>query len=141
MRRLLRFFLGGLFFLAFSTVTPAQKFIAHVSTPESHRGRGWDEPYGGWNQSWGGSRHHSGSHYSYATEPEIGYAHGDSDWVPSMYMDYDQALTLGKEQLNQQAQPQVDPPLGDVARKFRESANQATPGRKQLSASEDNNRQ
>jgi hypothetical protein len=128
MRRLLKFFLTGLLFLTFAAVTPAQKFIAHVSTPDQHRSRGWDQPYGGWNQSWGGFRHHSGSHYSYASEPEMGYAHGDSDWVPSVYMDYDKALTLGKEQLNQRAQPHVDPPLGDVARKLRETANQATAG-------------
>jgi hypothetical protein len=126
MRRLLKFFLTGLFFLTFAAVTPAQKFIAHVSTPDQHRGRGSDEPYGGWNQSWGAFRRHSGSRYSYASEPEIGYAHGDSDWVPSVYMDYDKALALGKELQDQQTQPHVDPPLGDVARKLRESATQTT---------------
>lgn len=135
MRRLFKFFLVGFLSLAFVPVTPAQKFIAHVSTPDAHRGRGWDQP--GLYQSWGGFRHHAGYHYSYASEPTIGYAHGDSDWVPSMYMEYDKALTLGKELLDQQAQPHMDPPLGDIARKLRGSANQATNDGKPFSVIQD----
>jgi hypothetical protein len=134
MRRLLKFFLFGLFFLSFAAVTPAQKFIAHVSTPDEHRSRTWNEPWGGWNQSWAGFRHHTRYQSSYDSEPTIGYAHGDSDWVPSVYMDYDKAVALGKELLDHRAQPQVDPPLGDIARKIRESASQETPGEKPLSA-------
>jgi hypothetical protein len=141
MRRLLKFFLFGLFLLSFAAVTPAQKFIAHVSTPEQHRSRSWSEPWGGWNQSWGGFRHHTRSYSFFDLEPTIGYAHGDSDWVPSVYMDYDKAVALGKELLDQQSQPHSDPPLGDIARKLRESASQETPGGKPLSVTQESNRQ
>jgi hypothetical protein len=135
MRRLLHFILFGLFSLTFGAATPAQKFIAHVSTPETHRDRGWDEPTGGWNQSWGGGfRHHTRGQTSSDSEPAIGYAHGDADWVPSVYMDYDKALALGKELLNQQTEPHIDPPLGDIARKLRESASHEIPVKKSLSA-------
>jgi hypothetical protein len=130
MRKLLKFFFVGLVFLSFAAVTPAQKYIAHVSGPVSSRvGRGWDQPWGGgWGYSWYGHRHRRGGYGSgYSEEPEIGYAHGDSDWVPSVYMDYDKALALGKEQLEQQGQPPAsERPLGDIARELRESAHQET---------------
>jgi hypothetical protein len=44
---------------------------------------------------------------------------GDENFVPSTYMDYDQALTLGKLQLEEPAKPQPEPSLCEVARALR----------------------
>jgi hypothetical protein len=44
-------------------------------------------------------------------------AHGDADFQPSQYMDYNEALEPGKKILAEQAAPQ--PSLGDIARNLR----------------------
>lgn len=47
----------------------------------------------------------------------MGYAHGDSDFQQSEYMDFDQAVALGRKMLAEQAEPK--PSLGDIVRKMR----------------------
>jgi hypothetical protein len=126
---LLRFLPLALSSLVFAAVAPAQKLIAHVSTPDLHdRSRNSDQPWSGdWYQSSGGFRRHERYRSSSTSDTAIGYAHGDPDSVPSVYMDYDKALALGKEMLEQRSLPSLTPSLGDVARALRQSSNHPAP--------------
>jgi hypothetical protein len=49
-------------------------------------------------------------------EHPVTYAQGDANFVRSVYMDHDQALTLGKQQLQEQAKAQPEPSLGEATR-------------------------
>lgn len=62
----------------------------------------------------------SSTHYA---GPKLAAAHGDANFVPSQYMEYDQAVALGKRILEEQAAPK--PSLGDIARSFRLRASQS----------------
>jgi hypothetical protein len=75
-------------------------------------GYGWGSGIGGWCFSDFGLRHPE-EHAPFG----VGYAHGDSDFQQSEYMDFDQAVALGKKMLAQQAEPK--PSLGDIVRKMR----------------------
>jgi hypothetical protein len=108
------------------------------SRPETHRSRfnadlhdrsrNSDQPWSGdWYQSSGGFRRHERYRSSSTSDTAIGYAHGDPDSVPSVYMDYDKALALGKEMLEQRSLPSLTPSLGDVARALRQSSNHPAP--------------
>ena len=44
-------------------------------------------------------------------------AHGDPEFIPSTFMDYNKALELGKRILEEQSKPQ--PSLGEIARQLR----------------------
>lgn len=145
MRHFLRHLLFGCFSLVFAALTPAQKYIALVNTPQTYgyqRG-GSEQSWGGGYPSWGGGgygRHWGGrSRYSEYAEPQIGYAHGDPDPVPSTYMDYDKALALGREMQEQRSAVSTEPSLGDVARALRQGSRQATADGKPLSAIQDRN--
>lgn len=54
------------------------------------------------------------------------YVHGDRSFVPSQYMDFEQALALGKKMLEQQANPPAQPSLGTIAASLRGNSNGAT---------------
>lgn len=71
------------------------------------------DSFGGWGFADFGPIHHPQEHAPFTTAA----AHGDADFEPSQYMDYDKALELGKKILEQQATPQ--PSLGDIARSLR----------------------
>jgi len=82
---------------------------------------------GGWGGSsaWGSSSfgsHPRGLAYESPREFTVGYATNDGPFVPSTYMNYDDALALGRQQLataEKAAQGEAYPPLGDVARAYR----------------------
>jgi hypothetical protein len=133
MAPLLRFLFAAFLLLLLGSRAPAQRITFHGApvAPNSGNGNGfhhdrnnnsgWADEYP---QPYYSSHHH---HYEGATansEYVIGYAHGDANFVPSVYMDYDKALALGRRILEEQSkpQPQAPPPsLGDVARALRQT--------------------
>jgi hypothetical protein len=95
---------------------------------------GWDgSGAGGYGYGTGGSHHHGGGlRYEAPREFSTGYVTNDGPYVPSTFMNYNEALALGKQQLAAAAHPaQTDPvpSLGDVARAYRTGRNstQASP--------------
>ena len=136
MRFLVRVFSLGSFLLTLASVCPAQKFIAHVSSPPQSGyaggggygyGSGYDTGYGYYPQ-----QHHNshGGHRSSAPrfEPAIGYAHGEAEAVPSRYMSYEEALALGKQMLEEETHPKAaaaEPSLGEIARQLRTASGAA----------------
>jgi len=133
MRLVLRFLLLTPVLLVSAAVTPAQKFIAHVSSPQSSsrgpypsaQGGGWYGHDIGFGYSEHGHRGHGGRSSSPAFEPTIGYAHGEPSAIASTYMDYDQALALGKQMLEAESHPALppaQPSLGEIARELRQAS-------------------
>jgi len=124
LKSLSRFFLlAGIFLLA-ATSLPAQRFVSGGGAYSYGYGG-----YGGYGYSgygWGGGVPEiggwgfgiSGLHRPEEHAPfGVGFAHGDPEFVPSTYMEYEQALELGKKILAEQAKPQ--PSLGEIARELR----------------------
>ncbi|HEY6387558.1 MAG TPA: hypothetical protein VIX91_17925 [Candidatus Acidoferrum sp.] len=100
----------------------AQHSHSQVTGSGNPAGSGYDQ--GGWGSGWGPSSF--GSHSGrVAFEPpreySIGYAKNDGPFVPATYMNYEDALALGKQQLAaERAEPgDLGPSLGNVARAFR----------------------
>lgn len=99
---------------------------------------GWDGygagGYGsGYGYGNGGTHHQGGLRYEPPREYSTGYVTNDGPSVPSTFMNYDEALALGKQQLAAAAKgapSEAGPSLGDVARAYRiaRSAIQAPPG-------------
>jgi hypothetical protein len=153
MRSLLRFSLLGFFLLTLASVCPAQKFIAHVSTPTQsgyQGGGGYGNGYGsGYEAGYGyyPQPHHSG-HGGYRSsaprfEPTVGYAHGEAETVPSRYMSYEDALALGKRMLEQEEHPKAapaEPSLGEIARQLRQGSRNAVPEGKVAAIQDSNGR-
>jgi len=73
----------------------------------------------------------------------MGYAHGEPDAVPSTYMEYEQALALGKRMLEEQshAMIEVQPSLGEIARELRQASGSPSPSGRVVSATQDGNGQ
>jgi hypothetical protein len=74
----------------------------------------------------GGSHHHGGLRYEPPREFSTGYVTSDGPYVPSTFMNYNEALALGMQQLAASAnpaQPDAGPSLGDVARAYRTARN------------------
>jgi hypothetical protein len=70
----------------------------------------------------GGFHHHAGLRYEPPREFSTGYFTNDGPYIPSTFMNYEDALALGRQQLAAAANPaQTDagPSLGDVARAYR----------------------
>ena len=157
MRQMSRFLLLGFFLLAVAASTPAQKYIGHVSSPsQSGFGAGSGQGYGnaGYVSGYGyasydyhaehGRRSRRGYRASTALEPGIGYAHGEEAAVASTYMEYDQALALGKQMLEAETHPtavQAQPSLGEIARELRQGSSNPTQNGRTLTATQDGNGQ
>lgn len=106
--------------LVTATALPAQRFITGGFSPGyfggfsgyggyGDFGYGWGSNFGGW--SFGNfCLHHPEEHAPFG----VGYAHGDSDFQQSEYMDFEQAVALGKKMLAEEAAPK--PSLGDIVR-------------------------
>jgi hypothetical protein len=145
MRHLLRLAFLGFFVLSFAAVTPAQKFIAHPSSPSvgSTRGEHRHDDRDSYNTSpytEYGYRTHRAHGYSDSGEaPDgMGYAHGEPTNTLTAYMDYDRALALGKQMLREEAQAATiqAPSLGEVARELRQSSSNANPSEGKVSATQ-----
>lgn len=78
-------------------------------------GGGFYDSFGGWGGDVFGGLHHPEEHAPFG----VVMAHGDADFQPSQYMDYDKAVALGKKILEEEAAPK--PSLGDIARSLRAS--------------------
>jgi hypothetical protein len=80
---------------------------------------------GGWSGEWGSNSFgYSGRPVRYEDPRSFsaGYAQNDGPFVPSTYMNYDEAVRLGQQQLaaaERAEQGDATPPLGDVARSYR----------------------
>jgi hypothetical protein len=88
---------------------------------------GWDG-YGGGGYGSGGFHHHGGLRYEPPREYSTGYVANDGPYIPSTFMNYDDALALGKQQLAaaaKPAQPDPGPSLGDIARAYRAARSSA----------------
>ena len=68
----------------------------------------------------------------------FGFAQGDPDFVPSTYMNYNQALTLGNQILQQQNNSESQPSLGDIARSYRAISRNFSPETKEITVTQDN---
>jgi len=124
MKPLSRFFILAGIVLVSATALPAQRFISSGFSSGNWGGYfggysgyggygdysyGWSSDFGGW--CFGGfSLHHPEEHAPFG----VGYAHGDSDFRQSEFMDFDRAVALGKKILAQQVAPK--PSLGDIVR-------------------------
>jgi hypothetical protein len=94
------------------------QYNAGTASRSGGGGYGYDSGYGG------GISHHgygSGRHLS-APSHEVGQTSNDGPYVPSVLMDYNEALALGKQQLamgGNAAPAAPGPSLGDAARAYR----------------------
>lgn len=109
--------------LIFASAAQAQHSHSHATNGGSRYGYG--DGQGGWGGGWGSNSF--GSHgrrvvYEDPREYSIGYAKNDGPFIPSTYMDYEDALALGRQQLAdaEKTEPgDPGPSLGDVARAYR----------------------
>jgi hypothetical protein len=134
--------LSILFLLLFAASAEAQRSRSFSSASSINQGGGYSGGYsggwdgygaGGYGYGTGGSHHHGGGlHYEAPREFSTGYVTNDGPYVPSIFMNYNEALALGKQQLAAAANPaptDPGPSLGDVARAHRTARNptQASP--------------
>ena len=133
--------LSVLFLLLFAASAEAQHSHSFSSGSIINQGGGYGGGYsggwdgygaGGYGYGTGGFHHHSELRYEPPREFSTGYVTNDGPYIPSTFMNYDDALALGKQQLAAAANPaQADagPSLDDVARSYRiaRSSTQATP--------------
>jgi len=105
--------------LVSATALPAQRFISSGFSSGYLGGySGYGDYSYGWGSDFGGccfggfGLHHPEGHTPFG----VGYARGDSDFQQSEFMDFDQAVALGKKILAEQAAPK--PSLGDIVRKM-----------------------
>lgn len=122
MTSLSRFAVLAGFFLVSATVVPGQRFISGGFSSGFWSGYSGYGGYGDYGYSGGGdfggwcfsgfSLHHPEEHAPFG----VGFAHGDSDFQQSEYMDFDQAVALGKKLLAEEPAPK--PSLGDVVRRL-----------------------
>jgi hypothetical protein len=127
--------------LLFATSAQAQHSHLFSSSSTYNQGGGYGGGYSGGGDGYGaggygydmaGFHHHSGLRYEPPREYSTGYVTNDGPYIPSTFMNYDEALTLGKQMLAaaaNPAQPDASPSLGDVARAYRiaRSSTQAPP--------------
>jgi hypothetical protein len=150
MKQLLRTTLLTCLFLSISGNASAQHFVAQPpsapgnsfhgsanSTPiwpssslgsVSWANSSFGDRYGFARHSRRSSRHSGLRSPASISDGPIGYVHGDAGFVPSRYMDYQEALKLGNVMLNKPQDP-PQPSLGDIARSLRAgNQTQANPG-------------
>jgi hypothetical protein len=81
--------------------------------------------YGGWGSGWGSNSFGDSGRPVRYEDPRsfsVEYAQNDGPFVPSTYMNYEDALALGRQQLAaavKAEQGDATPSLGDVARSYR----------------------
>jgi hypothetical protein len=117
--------------LLFSTCVQAQHSHSFSSGSNFNQGGGYGGGYSGGGDGYGASGYgygtegfhqHGGLHYEPPREFSTGYVTNDGPYIPSTYMNYDDALALGKQHLAAARKPaQIDtgPSLGDIARAYR----------------------
>jgi hypothetical protein len=109
--------------LFFATSAQAQHSHMPLMGGRSSGGLGYGQ--GGWGGELGSSSFgYSGRPVRYEDPRSfsVGYTQNDGPFVPSTYMNYDDAVRLGQQQLAAAERAEHDgatPPLGDVARSYR----------------------
>jgi hypothetical protein len=109
--------------LLFATSALAQHSHSHAMGGGNSSGLG--NNWGNWGGGWGSSSFGSLGRpvrYEAPRNFSIEYARNDGPFVPSTYMNYEDALALGQQQLaaaEKEAQGDDNPSLGDVARSYR----------------------
>jgi hypothetical protein len=114
---------SSLLFAAFLLLASSAQAQHHHQNPSTGSGQGFVNGWGG--TSGGGIEFGSGGRavrYEPPRSFEVGYAKNDGAFVPSTYMNYNDALALGQQQLA--AAEKADPSdsglsLGDAARAYR----------------------
>jgi hypothetical protein len=121
--------------LPFATCAQAQHSHSFSSGSNFNQGGGYGGGYssgwdgygaGGYGYGTGGFHHHGGLRYEPPREFSAGYVTNDGPYIPSTFMNYDDALALGLQQLAAAANPAqtgTGPSLGDVARAYRIARN------------------
>ena len=106
--------------LLFASSAQAQH---HHQNPSTGSGQGLNN---GWNGSSGGGIEYGSGGRAVRYEPprdlEVSYARNDGPFIPSTYMNYEDALALGQQQLaatEKTEQSDSGPSLGDAARAYR----------------------
>ncbi len=105
--------------------TSAQAQHSHMPLMGGGSSGGLRYGQGGWSGEWGSNSFgYSGRPVRYEDPRSFsaGYAQNDGPFVPSTYMNYDEAVRLGQQQLaaaERAEQGDATPPLGDVARSYR----------------------
>ena len=110
-------------FLLFATSVQAQH--SHSPAMGGGNGSGLGNSWGNWGGGWGSSS--AGSlgrpvRYEAPRNFSVAYVRNDGPFVPSTFMNYEDAVTLGRQQLGaaeKSAQSEDEPSLGDVARSYR----------------------
>ena len=109
--------------LIFASAAQAQHSHSHAFNGGSRSGYGYGQ--GGWDSGWGSNSFGSRGRrvvYEDPREYSIGYAKNDEPFVPSTYMNYEDALALGRQQLAdaEKTEPgDSGPSLGECARAYR----------------------
>jgi hypothetical protein len=110
-------------FLLFAASAEAQH--SHSPAMGGGNGLGIGNSWGNWGGGWGSSsfggrgrpvRYEDPRNYS------VEYARNDGPFVPSTFMNYEDAVALGRQQLaaaEKAAQGEDEPSLGEVARSYR----------------------
>ena len=105
--------------------TSAQAQHSHMPLMGGGSSGGLGHGQGGWGGEWGSSSFgYSGRPVRYEDPRSfsVGYTQNDGPFVPSTYMNYDDAVRLGQRQLAAAERAELGdatPPLGDVARSYR----------------------
>ena len=107
-------------FLLFATAAQAQRSNPHSQPMSSSSGNGGLQWFGGGvNGLSTVSAGDSGVRYEAPRDYALGYAKNDGPFFPSTYINYDDAVALGRQQLAESRVPaSANPPLGDVARAY-----------------------
>jgi hypothetical protein len=111
--------------LLFATSAHAQHSHSHSPAMGGGNGSGIGNNWGNWGGGW--SSGSIGSHgrplrYEAPRNYSVEYATNDGPFVPSTYIDYEDAVALGQQQLaaaEKASQGDTTPSLGDVARFYR----------------------
>ncbi len=110
----------SLFFTALLLLTSSAQAQHHHQNPSTGGGQGFSNGWGG--TSGGGIEYGSGGRavrYEPPRNFEVGYARNDGPFVPSTYMNYEDALALGRQQLAAAREPvknEAAVSLGEIAR-------------------------
>jgi hypothetical protein len=113
------------FFLLFAAPVQAQHCHSRMQVPLGNNsiGGGSQGIGGGYGSSINsGGSGNTGLQYDPPRDYTLGYAKNDGPFVPSTYMEYGEAIALGRQQLaavELRARADANPPLGDIARAFK----------------------
>jgi hypothetical protein len=113
--------LVGLLLIATSAHAQHHHSPAMGGGNSSGLGNNWGNGGGGWGSDSFGSRSRP-MRYEAPQDYSVEYARNDGPFIPSTYMNYEDAVVLGQQQLaavEKASQTDATPSLGDLARSYR----------------------